>query len=80
MQKVIVKTEDAQSTELKMFHIHLDAAMLNARMDKQTVADAIGVSVKRIENWMNGTVEPNGIYLYKIADVVGIPYGFLSIP
>lgn len=80
MQKVIVKTEDTQSAELKMFHIHLFAAIQNAYMDKHDLSKATGISLNYISDLLEGRREASVMDKINIAKAVGIPYDFLAIP
>ena len=66
--------------EFRHFNIKIAACRVNADMNQQEFATAVGVDRSTIANWEAGKTEPNATQLRKISEISGIPMDFIFVP
>ena len=57
--------------------IRLSAVRVNAEMNQQEWAQALGVSPNTVINWESGKAEPPLTKVQRMSELSGIPIGFI---
>ena len=66
--------------EFRHFNVKLAACRVNAEMNQQEFAAAVGVDRSTIANWEAGKTEPNANQLRRISEISGIPMDYIFVP
>ena len=59
------------------FHLRLTRCMVDAKMKKEEIAAAIGVSETTMINWLKGRAFPRWQSILKLAKLFGVSYWWL---
>ena len=63
-----------------MFKVRLKALRVNKEMSQAEAAEALGISLKTLQNWESYTTFPNAVQLVKICETYGCGLDNIFLP